>query len=816
MSTRKFLVLIAVLVLSSMLLAACAGTAGSAGPVGPSGATGPAGPAGAAGAAGPAGATGPAGPAGPAGAAAVAPTTAPAAVTNAALKLESCGTCHKDTGANHQASYDELYQDGVIKVTNVTYAFTGNPDTTTVTFKMTKNGAPINGASVENLSINFVPYTGKTFEAAARLSLKGKITYDPATGVTTSKLAELAKDDKAFIDYTNVGATAGLLVVYGRDAQVGTLPARVSQSKYPFAAILQTGGGVKYASAANASGCEKCHSEPYLKHGYIYAEVNGDPKTDFLTCKACHLDNVVGGHFEWQLMVDNPKLGADFLAGTAKLTDAQTAQYAYKTTLMNDVHMSHAMEFPYPQSMSNCATCHEGKLDVILSDANFNVATCKSCHPVTGAKAVVPAGSAEGTLPAWDTTKLALSTILPALHKSMDLNKTDCLSCHAEGKTAPTFKKIHTGYDSQIYTADGVKYADKVTVKIDSATVTSNKLTIKFSAAVAADLKGIDVSKIVPTVLVGLYGYDTKDYIIGPHERLVDDNGDKVIDSKDDRALEFVVGAKNARMTTVSAAGGKWEVTADLSTWADMIKDGTVKRVEIGIIPTLADANKVVLALNAPSRTFNLGKNAFEDTFYAPIVKAAGCNSCHDALGTSFHTPDRGGNVVVCRLCHITKSGGSNLEMQSRSIDSYVHGIHASQKIAIAGVDFADPVQAEEYAVTTESPFPRHGSTDCESCHVKGTYEAPDQSKSLPGILSASATLKGKTRNINNVASIVVGPAERACGACHRAELINEDSAGKLAVFNQHMQAGGYQIAVGKDPLASVNDVIKKVMALFK
>ncbi len=76
---------------------------------------------------------------------------------------------------------------------------------------------------------------------------------------------------------------------------------------------------------------------------------------------------------------------------------------------MNDVHMSHAMEFPYPQSMSSCVTCHEGKLDTVLADANFTVATCKSCHPVTGAKAAAK----EGEDPAWDTTGLALKTILP-------------------------------------------------------------------------------------------------------------------------------------------------------------------------------------------------------------------------------------------------------------------------------------------------------------------------------------------------------------------------------------------------------------------
>ena len=127
---------------------------------------------------------------------------------------------------------------------------------------------------------------------------------------------------------------------------------------------LETGAGVDYVSAANNAGCVKCHTDPYLKHGNIYAQVDGDPATDFYTCKACHLDNGEGGHFEWQLLVDDPALAQQFLAEEVTLTPEQEAQYAYKTTLMNDVHMSHAMEFPYPQSMANCVTCHEGKLDV--------------------------------------------------------------------------------------------------------------------------------------------------------------------------------------------------------------------------------------------------------------------------------------------------------------------------------------------------------------------------------------------------------------------------------------------------------------------
>ena len=115
-----------------------------------------------------------------------------------------------------------------------------------------------------------------------------------------------------------------------------------------------------------------------------------------------------------------------------------------------------------------------------------------------------------------------------------------------------------------------------------------------------------------------------------------------------------------------------------------------------------------------------------------------------------------------------------------------------------------------------EMPFPKHGATDCESCHVAGMYNVPDQSKSLPGILSASDTLNGLDRNIGEIPSVVVGPAARACGACHKAELINEDSAGGLAMLNQHMTQGGYTVDSGDDAIATLNDVIEKVMSLFK
>jgi hypothetical protein len=167
-------------------------------------------------------------------------------------------------------------------------------------------------------------------------------------------------------------------------------------------------------------------------------------------------------------------------------------------------------------------------------------------------------------------------------------------------------------------------------------------------------------------------------------------------------------------------------------------------------------------------------------------------------------------------MCHITKAGGSHLELQSRSIDSYTHAIHSSQQFDIGDIDFTDPVQAEKYATEIEMPFPKHGITNCEACHVAGTNNVPSQSKSLPGLLSASDVVKSMDRTIADVPSYVTGPATRACGGCHRAELIKEDNATGLALFNQHTTQYGYMIEAGEKPLDTLQGVFDQIMALFK
>lgn len=701
----------------------------------------------------------------------------------AAVEPESCAACHVGQGDKHQASYNLLYQDGVIQVSNLAYSNDGTNDI--VTFNMTKSAASFDCTQADSLGIYYTEWDGAQF--SRDLSIKGTLTYNATTNVCTSTKAQNAS-------FGDVSGNNGLIVLYGTDEILYKNSAKhISSGKYPFAAIQKL-GTVNYTSAANVSGCEKCHTKPYLKHTYIYGEVNGTD--EFYTCKACHYDTRNGGHAAWQLLVSDP---AAYAAQNGVTTAEQNTKYAYKAKLMNDVHMSHAMEFGYPQSMSNCATCHEGKLANTLTDANFTLETCKSCHPVE-----VVGTTEAGRAPALIAKNATGDNIGAIPH---DIPSAACNTCHTTGGIAPVFNTIHTGYNTKIYAdANGTKYSDVITATIDSAVLNGNILTVQFSATGSAGT--LAAADITPTLMVGLYGYNTKDFIVPPHGRTIDSARD----------LEYVVGATSARFTTVTAAGGNWEVTADLSTWADKIASGVVKRAEIAVMPKLVNAAGVTLAMNAPSRTFDLGANAFDDTYYSPIVKVAtGCNNCHDALGTTFHSGDRGGNIVVCRLCHAPSNGGSHLEMQSRSIDSYAHAIHSFQAFDPGDIDFNDPVEALRYQHKIESDYPTFGIMNCESCHNPGTYNVPDQAKSLPGILSA-ADKWNVSRNIGAVPAYVVGPASRACGSCHRSELINEDKAGDLAALNQHTKQNGYLFAAVDNSNASaiLAEVVKNVMAFFK
>jgi hypothetical protein len=749
------------------------------------------------GAQGPAGPTGPTGPAGPAGQDA---TASPLAAANP----ETCVLCHSGTGAvartgpGHEDVYKQFYQDGVAKVSNITFTSNGT-DTATLTFKLTENGQPLdcsqavysgtsNPTGTFAIGSYWAEYDATTKSFPSDQSLVGTKSYDAGTMTCT-----ITKTGLSAAVATKMQGN-GIVQIYGVDGILETNDAAHTLSgKYPFAGVLKI-GTVDYSSAANVSGCENCHTKPFLKHTYIYGKVtdnDGNP-TEFYTCKGCHYDTRDGHDLNWQIKKDDPARYAEIVGGSP-LTAEETAKYAYKAKLMNDVHMSHAMEFAYPQSMRNCVTCHAGKLDQVLADAKFVPETCKSCHAVDGLKAKMTAA----TFPH--------ATIVDNLNST---DPTVCTVCHKTGGAGPTFATIHKGgYDPLIYTSTGVRYADAFVAKIDTASLSAdNKLTVSFSATEAPDIAGMSVDNITPTVMVGLYGYNSKDFIVAAHGRDADGN----------RLLEWTVGSTNPRFTLDSSGSGTWTVTVDLSMWADQIASGVIKRAEVAVRPALKDPNGLTVGLNAPSRTFDLTTNAFDDTYFPDIVKVVnGCNTCHDQLATTFHSGDRGGNIRVCRICHEVSNGASHLPDQSRSIDSYVHAIHSFQVFDPKNIDFGNPVESLEYQEHVSTEFPRFGILDCQSCHNPGMNNVPNQAKSMPGVLSgidAITEADGNVVSVGDYPSSVTGPAVRACGACHRAQKINAGDPAGLAVLTSHFKTFGYVI----DNADGVWEaVVAKIMAMF-
>jgi len=782
-----------------------------------------------------------------------APAPVPDAITVAieSAQVESCATCHGGAGDQHQGEYDKYRDPSTLGLTfdDLTVTDIGGGDfSLELDFSITKDGAPytgpITGFAARNIYV--VQYDSGTgeFANAGTPGFGNPLNVDSAVsnGDGSYTLTQtISVDPTAFGGGAIMGRIADGLLDFEDDNYDPFGTGRRVQMYADYASASWPIGDMgTFESAANVEGCELCHGAPYRKHGNSPGMVAGAP--NFTYCRGCHNNTSNGGHPEWQHMVDNPFAWATDVA----LTPEEVTLYGYERTLLNDVHMSHAMEFPYPQSMATCNTCHKDKLDQVLADENFTVETCKSCHAVRGIDSWPKTYDAAGDEILDDGDSVPgpyyqphRAPAIAYLWKNADVdgfafhNPTeDCTSCHndpAAGGFASRFTDLHTGYDKAIYDANGLKYADLFPVSIDSVSMVDDLMTIAFSGDAA----------IVPELLVSFYGWDTKHFIVGSHER--DANGvDCPHPSRPGCKMEYVPessgGGANPLFTEDAlSAPGAWIVTLDVSllqlTKTDLlpalIANLDVTKAEISITPELnVGGTDVVLA--AVSDTFDIGSNAIvaaADYFAGPTatVDIAKCNACHDVLASTFHAASgRGGDgVQVCKACHTTTFPGSHLEMASRSIDSYAHAIHSFQPFDLGSVDTTDPVEVARTEQHLHHKFPYFTAMACEGCHVGGTYNVPDQSQSMPGVLAASDVIAG--RNIGTVPEYVTGPASRACGGCHRAVMINEDHAGELASFNAHTDAFGTYVEndVDEDDGTSIDDevlfgIIKEIMTWFE
>jgi hypothetical protein len=788
------------------------------------------------------GATGPQGPPGQDGTDGVDGKDATIDAVQAAInsaEIESCGTCHMGQGDAHQAVYDDYVNSQLaMEITAVRSVAVGGTFDIEIDASVTKNDKPYIDPLGTNLSVESVLFAAVQYEGGDFLNPGGGF-YPAISGSLVSNgdgtytlAANLTYDPLAFTGGAIVGRIAdGRLDIEERQAGK-----RVSMYSDIASAAYPIGNIDTFASAANVEGCQNCHGTPYRKHGNLEPVV--DNVSDFVFCKGCHNDVSNGGHPEWQFMVDDPVSWAN----GEDPTPEQAATYAYKRTLMNDVHMSHAMEFPFPQSIANCNSCHAGKLESVLADENFALQTCKSCHPLTGDEAYVDSHRAPAFLPVW-TAKNVL------FHTNYD-TATDCTNCHNSeaGAAAPSFATLHTGYDARIFNpATGEKWADVYTNTIDS--VTYDEATSTMSIQFHTSDPGM-----TPEILVSLYGWDTKNFLVPSHDR---DDSELCLNFRRDPPeptgcrMEWEAGVDNGLFTVVTDGtdDGIWEIELDFAAFVPTntaalptLIGGDVRKAEVTMLAAL-EVDGVGVGLDAVTQTFDFIADATVDDYFKgayAAVDADKCDACHLQLAVTWHGNGSGGDVLACKNCHNTTYGGSHLEMASRSIDNYVHAIHSFQDFD-PGETFEapfDPVLAKRYDQHIEHAFPYFTAQACEACHVvpgvgiATSYNVPDQAKSMPGLHRGTDTVDtwyeivgdaaverdATDRNVGNINRFVAGPASRSCGGCHRAEFLNEDDASGLASWNAHTKAFGTYAVIednaNENPI--LFGIIDKIMTMFE
>jgi OmcA/MtrC family decaheme c-type cytochrome len=693
---------------------------------------------------------------------AVADAVAAATADQAAARItgEACSTCHDDAAAIHTV------EENVLTVTASSATLDNGAGTVTINFTVEENGAPYTAGFVSSAEgadyayayaayldangewINYLGDPANKPRSSVRLyrystdntaAIQGRGgdyvnngdgTYSFTFPITDSDLGDTIKDNLTYADVTAVatGDQVNRFVFYARvyrDTNGDGLNnnSDVRSSIEAVVDVVPNGGPAAVTKdLTSKAACVQCHNE----RGYIAHGGRLDP--DF--CVVCHNENSLGDD-TWDM--DNMVHG---------LHNSHYAG-AYDPTGEN-------IEFGYPQAMTNCATCHDSalKLTTILDDANFTYDTCMTCH--TGMDDA-----------AWDFSD--------ASFHSAYTTATNCQGCHSAGAgyVGPSFTSLHNGgYDPKKYTDTGLtKYTyDALAVTSDGTDVTV-VWGAKDSAAAQVDVSNEDAA--AGPVFYGL-----------PADRNNASEGVRLLVGYFADGTNDVVSYDNFNTTALQAAGvttyAGGIATSVLPLSAEKIAAANATKGIVALIGIPQEDGKNVAVVSVVAE-FMIDGTAVT-TPRTDIADVASCDNCHDSIliheaGAYGHTAVA--EVKACMICHAPSSAAGHYAQQSRSLDAYIHAIHAEQ-----------PTFSSYGSHVIEYPT---NIEKCSVCHGANAFEVPDQSLSTPAVTSGFEGDDGKAIAAQ---AAVVGPAAMACGSCHKA-LASTD--GEVTSLNTHFENMGYR-----------------------
>lgn len=475
-----------------------------------------------------------------------------------------------------------------------------------------------------------------------------------------------------------------------------------------------------------------------LRRGYHYATGENDVVTSCTTCHAYNGNLAKYAH------------GIHMSTKTEPVT--VKAGYTYAIT--------------FPNSMENCAVCHDGsKARTITDDKYFKYSLCTQCHVPT--PAVDGDTDADKKAKAWGGWNWT-NTAIQQMHVDFpSATEADCTNCHTGG-TARKFSEMHAGWDPTSPIAKNLKF----TVK--SVDVAAGVATIKWSAlkndGTAYDLR---VNETNSTASVPAFSTAAK-----PLGKLVVrvayGLGADINAGEFDITNEGVSRGRNNTInyidnTVLSADGTEATTTVTLA-------NNTLETVAMFVVfnrPSI-NLNGVETFVNAPSmfQPFKIEDGTIVKR--RTIVDDAKCTSCH--AGAIYHSGGRGtmslvagtsGGVETCLICHntnstqaVTADPTAEHNYISTDIKFMIHRIHAATENEHLWSRYNDSQQTFGDRTDAAGIYYPQSIKNCEACHVDNSYTNVPK----PTFLAHSVAGGDLTTRTDDT---VVGAAYATCASCH-------------------------------------------------
>jgi OmcA/MtrC family decaheme c-type cytochrome len=657
-------------------------------------------------------------------------------------------------------------------------------------------------------------------ERATATTLSKAVETPPGSGVYVYTFGTDLDAVEDFIYYGNTDpappvpggdigvGSSGVLDSAAADAVLPTLDLAYDPGAVHRIAIASRNPGVRYNAVVDfvpatlptllttrtnqvvtAESCGACHGNSADRAALVFPNFHGNTRYNVELCVTCHNP----GTYDADASTDDAWASINFAVMIHKLhAAAQLPDVIGEYTVDGRDYSGLA----YPQSVSNCLTCHDNNrimpkpagraaADAVAYQARPSAHACGTCHEID----FVDGGFN---------------------HAFADSGASACLTCHGPGQfvsvdrfhispsSTPNNPQIPAGgYDFQYSIAEAT---------LDANLEPTIRFAIYARSATATEYTPLVFDNLPTGVTLG----NVRFYAAwsAPHPMPLDAMDGPAIAAPQDYNNLFLGGSRQYFDFEQPTGLFAWDQPAALGVLTgflgDVVGPDAEGYYELAL-PFAFPADSTLRAVSIEGRPTSAAGNAQPPSVIArlgtprrSVVDIDSCNTCHERI--VFHGGGRMDGVDHCVTCHNPEMTNSNVfegiipagafasiparqvyegmyfSQLPNNLKDMLHGIHAGKPVggdAIRTVPF-NFIRGNAFQLTGGNGphafefagFPA-SVTDCQVCHLPGSYSLPITAGALWTVTDAAPALGATVVEYNPAAAGRMAPTSATCYGCH-------------------------------------------------